>query len=285
MNDVITARNLSFYFTRKQILNRVTLHVQEGEIFGLLGPSGAGKTTLIKVLTGQLQPDGGAAELFGRDTRELRRAERRQIGVMMDSFGLYERLSVYDNLAFYADIYRVSRRVINEILKRIGLYDARSTAAGKLSKGMKSRLSLARALMNNARILFLDEPTAGLDPVTTREIHNILLKQKAQGTTIFLTTHNMAEAESLCDHIALLSQGSVLEYGKPAEICRKYNHLNRLRVTLKDGRTLTLENGRASASRIREYLENDAIEAIHSTEPTLETVFIELTGRGLDEHE
>ena len=194
MNDVIAARNLSFYFTRKQILNRVTLHVQEGEIFGLLGPSGAGKTTLIKVLTGQLRPDGGAAELFGRDTRELRRAERRQIGVMMDSFGLYERLSVYDNLAFYADIYRVSRRVINEILKRIGLYDARSTAAGKLSKGMKSRLSLARALMNNARILFLDEPTAGLDPVTTREIHNILLKQtESEETTssgIILATAN-----------------------------------------------------------------------------------------------
>lgn len=285
MNDVITARNLSFYFTRKQILNRVTLHVQEGEIFGLLGPSGAGKTTLIKVLTGQLRPDGGAAELFGRDTRELRRAERRQIGAMMDSFGLYERLSVYDNLAFYADIYRVSRRVINEILKRIGLYDARSTAAGKLSKGMKSRLSLARALMNNARLLFLDEPTAGLDPVTTREIHNILLKQKAQGTTIFLTTHDMTEAENLCDHIALLNQGSVLEYGKPAEICRKYNHLNRLRVTLRDGKTVTLENGPSSASRIKEYLENDRMEAIHSTEPTLETVFIELTGKGLEEYE
>lgn len=285
MNDVIAARNLSFYFTRKQILNRVTLHVQEGEIFGLLGPSGAGKTTLIKVLTGQLRPNEGAAELFGRDTRELRRAERRQIGAMMDSFGLYERLSVYDNLAFYADIYRISRRVINEILKQIGLYDARSTAAGKLSKGMKSRLSLARALMNNARILFLDEPTAGLDPVTTREIHDILLKQKAQGTTIFLTTHDMTEAENLCDHIALLNQGSVLEYGKPAEICRKYNHLNRLRVTLKDGRTLTLENGPSSASRIKEYLENDRMEAIHSTEPTLETVFIELTGKGLEEYE
>lgn len=285
MNETIIIKDISFGYAEKEVLNHITFHVQEGEIFGLLGPSGAGKTTLIKVLTGQLQQSDGYAELLGKDTKRFGVAERRQIGTMMDNFGLYERLSVYDNLSFYADIYHVSHSVIKEILQNIGLYEGRGLAVSKLSKGMKNRLSLARALMNNARILFLDEPTAGLDPATTREIHEILLRQKKKGTTIFLTTHNMFEAEKLCDHIALLSKGNIIENGKPKDICRKYNHLNKLQVTLKTGETVTLENGSASANTVKEYLENGSIEAIHSTEPTLETVFIELTGKGLDGYE
>lgn len=285
MNNTILTKNLSFSYAKNQVLNHITFHVQAGEIFGLLGPSGAGKTTLIKLLTGQLQQSDGYAELLGKDTRKLGEVERRQIGTMMDNFGLYDRLSVYDNLSFYADIYRVSHNTINEILKNIGLYEGRGTAVSKLSKGMKNRLSLARALMNDAKILFLDEPTAGLDPVTTREIHTILSKQKKKGTTIFLTTHNMYEAQNLCDHIALLCKGSIMENGKPTEICRKYNHLNKLQVTLKDGKMILLENGSASADTIKDYLQHEYIEAIHSTEPTLETVFIELTGKGLNDYE
>lgn len=280
--STVTARELSFRFGTNQVLNHVSFEISEGEIFGLLGPSGAGKTTLIKLLTGQLKPDEGCAMLLGRDTRELRAAEHRQIGIMMDNFGLYDRLSVYDNLSFYADIYHVSRNRIADILKSIGLYEARNTAAARLSKGMKSRLSLARALMNDAKILFLDEPTSGLDPVTTREIHSVLGAQRKRGTTVFLTTHNMYEAEALCDHVALLSQGRILEYGAPADVRRKYNHLNRLQLTLKNGQVLSLENSSASALQIKEYLEQEAIWAIHSTEPTLETVFIELTGEKLE---
>lgn len=282
MSNAVMVQNLSLRFGGNQVLSKIAFEIPEGEIFGLLGPSGAGKTTLIKILTGQLQQDDGYAELLGKDTRKLCAAEHKQIGTMMDNFGLYDRLSVYDNLAFYSDIYHISRSRINDILKDIALYESRNTAVSRLSKGMKNRLSLARALMNNARILFLDEPTSGLDPATTREIHDILAKQKEKGTTIFLTTHNMFEAESLCDHVALLSKGNIIEYGKPTDICKKYNHLNKLRVTLKDGETLVLENGSASAMRMKEYLEGDRIEAIHSTEPTLETVFIEMTGRGLD---
>ncbi len=282
MGDTVAAKNLSHRFCDNQVLKDVTFQVQKGEIFGLLGPSGAGKTTLIKILTGQLRQTDGYSEIFGCDTRKLGAPERKQIGTMMDNFGLYERLSVSDNLSFYADIYRVSRNTIPDVLKSIGLYEARHTAVSKLSKGMKSRLSLARALMNNAKLLFLDEPTAGLDPVTTREIHRILEEQKEKGTTIFLTTHNMFEAESICDKIALLSNGSLIEYGSPADICKKYNHLNKLRITLKGGKTVTLENASTSALAVKGYLENNMIEAIHSTEPTLETVFVELTGKGLN---
>lgn len=281
-DSTIIARELALSFGENQVLNNISFQIPAGEIFGLLGPSGAGKTTLIKILTGQLKPDEGCALLLGRDTRELRAVEHGQIGMMMDNFGLYDRMSVMSNLSFYADIYHVSRSRIPDILKSIGLYEARNTAAAKLSKGMKNRLSLARALMNDAKILFLDEPTSGLDPSTTREIHEVLKEQRERGATIFLTTHNMYEAEALCSHVALLSRGRILEYGTPADVRRKYNHLNRLQITLKDGQSVSLENTSASALQIKEYLEQEAIEAIHSTEPTLETVFIELTGEGLE---
>lgn len=282
MSHTIIAKNLSVSFSTKQVLNNITFEIPKGEIFGLLGPSGAGKTTLIKILTGQLRQDDGYAELFGKDAGKLSALEHGKIGIMMDNFGLYDRLSVYDNLLFYADIYHMPHNKISDILKSIGLYEARGTAVSKLSKGMKNRLSLARALMNNPKLLFLDEPTSGLDPATTREIHAILAEQKKRGTAIFLTTHNMFEAASLCDHIALLNEGNIIEYGVPTDICRKYNHLNKLQVTLKGGEMISMENGNASAQQVKEYLENDLIETIHSTEPTLETVFLELTGRGLD---
>lgn len=282
MSYAITANNLSVKFGDNQVLDDISFEVNKGTVFGMLGPSGAGKTTLIKLLTGQLKQDSGFAQLLGKDTRKLTALEHGQIGAMMDNYGLYERLSVNDNMSFYADIYRVSHGTINDTLKSIGLYEARNTAVSKLSKGMKNRLSLARALMNNVKILFLDEPTSGLDPATTKEIHNILMEQKNKGTTIFLTTHNMFEAESLCDCVALLSKGSIIEYGKPAAICRKYNHLNKLHITRKDGKEILLENNNTSASIVKEYLEKNMIDAIHSTEPTLETVFIELTGKGLE---
>lgn len=281
MKDCIKADRLSVRFSDRAVLHHVSFTVPEGMIFGLLGPSGAGKTTLIKVLTGQLCQDEGDAELFGKDTRKLTEAEHRKIGAMLDNYGLYERLSVYENLAFYADIYRVSRRVIPDILKNIGLYDARKTTVSKLSKGMAGRLSLARALMHNAQLLFLDEPTSGLDPVTTREIHDILIEQKKKGTTVFLTTHNMFEAESICDYVILLHRGNIIEQGKPVDICRKYNHLNKLHITLTDDTELTFDNGSASAPAIKKYLEQNRIRSIHSSEPTLETAFIELTGKGL----
>ncbi|MBD5140268.1 MAG: ABC transporter ATP-binding protein [Ruminococcus sp.] len=283
MNYALNAENIFHSFAEHQVLNGININVKKGEIFGLLGPSGSGKTTLIKILTGQLAQSRGRAEIFGKDAGKLTPAERKKIGVMMDDWGLYGRLSVYDNMKFYTDIYRISPSCIDGILKDIGLYEARKTAVSKLSKGMKNRLSLARAMINNAEIIFLDEPTSALDPVTTKEIHKILVKAKEAGKTIFLTTHNMFEAESICGRIALLSKGNIIEHGSPAEICRKYDRLKKLTITLKDGETVFMENGKASAEAVADYLEKDMIGAIHSTEPTLEAVFIELTGKGLEQ--
>ncbi len=281
MKDCIKVEQLSVRFSDDPVLDHLSFAVPEGMIFGLLGPSGAGKTTLIKVLTGQLCQNEGKAELFGKDTRRLTAAEHGNIGAMLDNCGLYERLTVYENLSFYADIYHTSHQEIPDILKSIGLYEARKTPVSELSKGMTNRLSLARALMNHAKLLFLDEPTSGLDPVTTREIHDILLEQRKKGTTVFLTTHNMFEAESICDYVILLNRGNIIEQGKPADICRRYDHMNKLHITLTDDTELTLDNDSTSAPAIKEYLEQNRIRSIHSSEPTLEIAFIELTGKGL----
>lgn len=279
---VIECFDLGKKFNEKEILKCINLTVESGEIIGLLGPSGAGKTTLIKLLTGQLKPSSGGAALFGTDTRNLPRKDYSNIGMMMDNFGLYERLSVYDNLKLFARIHDIPKERIDQVLHEVGLSDAGTCAVSKLSKGMRGRLSLARAVLNEPAILFLDEPTSGLDTRTANEIHQLIRNQQMKGATIFLTTHNMAEAEKLCNHVALLNEGTIVEYGEPKEICRRYNHQNVIRIQFHDGTGIELPNQKTSADRIGDYLQREQIAAIHSSEPDLESVFMELTGRSLE---
>lgn len=279
--NIVETKGLCHSFGQHQVLDHIDLQIPEGEIFGLLGPSGAGKTTLIKILTGQLKQTEGHAQLFSMDTQTLGDAEHLRIGTMMDNMGLYERLSVQDNLSFYAEIYGIPTGEIEEVLKSTHLLEARKTPVSKLSKGMKNRLSLGRALMNHCELLFLDEPTSGLDPMTTREIHQVLRSEREKGTTIFLTTHNMYEAQSLCDRTALLCGGKIIECGAPSEICRKYDHLNKLEILLRNGEQVVLPNGPEAALPIGQYLKENQIASIHSTEPDLQSVFVELTGKGL----
>ncbi len=274
--------NIGHEYNDKKVLDGIHLQIGTGEIFGLLGPSGAGKTTLIKILTGQIKQSQGDAVILGKDTRKLGGSDYKKVGIMMDDCGVYERLSCYDNLKLFARIYGIKNEKINEALSNVGLWEARKTLALNLSKGMKNRLVLARVLMINPSILFLDEPTSGLDPATTNEIHKLIWKEKDKGTTIFLTTHNMVEAEKLCDHIALLNEGNIVEYGSPVEICRKYNHQKKIKIHLYDGKNIELSNDKSAADIVETYLEHEMIETIHSTEPNLETVFMELTGRGLE---
>ena len=283
MEKVIEVSQVVHRFEEKEVLKGVSLSAETGEIIGLLGPSGAGKTTLIKIITGQLRPTSGNVRLAGYDMTKPDKAVYCKIGMMMDNFGLYERLTCYDNLKLYADIYRIAYDRIAEVLEWIGLYEDRKCTVQKLSKGMKGRLMLARAVLHRPGILFLDEPTSGLDPATTRRIHDLILGMQREGTTIFLTTHNMTEAEKLCKHIALLHEGSIVEYGEPEEINRRYNHMNKLKLRLYDGTTVELPNTEEAADTIQTYLLHRQIETIHSTEPNLETVFMELTGRRLTE--
>lgn len=207
----------------------------------------------------------------------------RQIGMMMDDLGFYERLSGFDNLKLCAGLHGVRTEKIGEILKQVGLYQDRKCPVQKMSKGMKGRLALARAVLHHPEFLFLDEPTSGLDPAAARQVHELILGLQQEDTTIFLTTHNMVEAEKLCKHVALLHEGTIVEYGEPREISRRYNHRNQLRIRLYGGIDTELPNTADAADMICEYLKRGQIETIHSTEPDLESVFLELTGRRLEE--
>ena len=282
MKNIVELNRVVQKFSDKEVLKDISLQIGSGEIFGLLGPSGAGKTTLIKIVTGQLHQSAGDAQLFGKSTANLKGTDYKKIGMMMDDLGLYDRLSCYDNLKLFARIYGETNQRIDEVLSRVGLAEAKKQAVSKLSKGMRGRLAFARAILGKPQILFLDEPTSGLDPSTAAGIHQLILEEKEKGTTIFLTTHNMFEAQKLCDHAALLNEGIIIEYGEPDEICRKHNYLNKLQIRLCDGEMIEILNNSTSADIVKDYLQREVIETIHSTEPTMENVFMELTGRRLD---
>lgn len=282
MKNAIKVSGLSHSFGVKTVLKNINFEIEEGAIFGLLGPSGAGKTTIIKILTGQLIASKGESVLLNKNTAKLSGTDYNSIGIMMDNFGLYDRMSCYDNLKFFCKIMGVDKAKIYDVLEKVRLKDAAKTNVSDLSKGMGNRMLLARAILNNPKVLFLDEPTSGLDPKTTQEIHQLILELKENGTTIFLTTHNMTEAEKLCENIALLNEGEIIEYGNPKEICRKYNHQKKLILHLYDGSDVELSYSKEDMEKVKMYLDNSQMETIHSTEPNLETVFIELTGRKLE---
>lgn len=281
MRDAIKINNISKSFGSKKVLDGINLDVEEGEVFGLLGPSGAGKTTLIKILTGQLKGEHGTTAINGINSQQLKSTDYSSFGIMMDNFGVYERLSCFDNLKVFARIYRLDEENIRAALSAVGLESAGKTAAGNLSKGMKNRLRLARVFMINPSVLFLDEPTSGLDPATSEDIQQLILAEKKKGKTIFLTTHNMAEAEKLCDHVALLHKGKIVEYGSPQEVCRRYNHQKKLLIHLTDGTDKEIPTDTHAAEMVYELMKNNMVETIHSSEPNLETVFLELTGEEL----
>lgn len=280
---MIQCQNVFKFYYKKNVLSGIDINIAQGQIFGLLGPSGAGKTTLIKILTRQIPFDSGSVNILNKEVAKLTGEDKKKIGIMMDQFGVYERLSCIENLKIFADIYGISHRRVKEILDIVGLGDAMNRPAANLSKGMRARLQLARVFMHSPEIIFLDEPTSGLDPQSMRAIHTIILDKKKEGCIIFLTTHNMEEAATLCDTVALLNDGKIIESGEPKEVCRKYNHQRKITLHLSDGRDLELPCGEKSADTIYDLLKAGRIETIHSSEPTLETVFLELTGRKLQE--
>ncbi len=277
----ISASNIVKSFGSKRVLDGISFTVRRGQIFGLLGPSGAGKTTLIKILTGQLDRNAGTAEINGLDADKLTGEDNKKFGIMMDNFGIYERLNCYENLKIFAEIYGVKKDGILNALKKVGLENAKKTSAAKLSKGMRSRLRLARVFMIDPDILFLDEPTSGLDPATADEIHKIMLAEKGKGKTIFLTTHTMSEAEKLCNDIVMINEGKIVEHGSPQEICRRYNHQRMLKIHLSDGSDIQFPHDENASDKVAELIKNGRAETIHTTEPNLETVFMELTGKEL----
>ena len=279
--NVIEVKNLVKEFGNNRVINEISFNVSEGEIFGFLGPSGAGKTTLIKMLIGEYSITCGEAKVFDIVPNKLNDCLMNKISAVMDNFGLYDRLTAYENLEVFANIYNTDKKEIDSILKKVELYESSKIITSKLSKGMTQRLMLARALINKPKLLFLDEPTSGLDPATSLKIHNLLFELKNAGTTIFLTTHNMEEATKMCDKVALLHLGKIVEFGSPKDICMRHNEHKVYNVVTNDNKEITFNNNKADLKKLAKLVEEEQIVSIHSSEPTLETVFIELTGKEL----
>ena len=272
MKKIIEVSNLTKKFNNDLALNKLNFSVHTGEIFGFLGPSGAGKTTTIKILTGQLSHDGGDITILGQTPNTFQKIAN-QVGVVSDTSGFYEKLSIYDNLLAYCKLFSVTRTRLNALLKQVNLYNHRKTIVEKASTGMKQRFLLVRAIIHQPKLLFLDEPTSGLDPTTTKKIHELLTNLKKSGTTIFLTTHNMHEATLLCDHLVLLNNGRLVEQGNPKNLIVKYNSEKKVTLTYKDG-----TNELIPFINLKTIDDFSRIETIHSCEPSLNDIFVTLTG-------
>jgi lipooligosaccharide transport system ATP-binding protein len=276
----------------------LSFRLKPGEIFSLLGPNGAGKTTTIKILYGSLHPDGGAILYGGKDFNRYRREVKLSIGVCSQNDTIDYDLSVSDNLEVFGTYYhlptREARRRASKLLARFGLEGYRHSAARVLSGGLKRRLQIARALINRPRVLFLDEPTVGLDPHGRRELWDLLHRLREDGTTIFLTTHYMDEAETLSDHVIILDRGRVIEEGRPAEMIGRHFGDFILQVGDSPSTEALLREKGVPFSRgygqLRAYADSAVIDDLSSriTEeelarrrPNLEDLFIKLTGRSL----
>ena len=281
--QVIQIKDVCKAFDQRQVLNNISLSVEEGEIFGLLGPSGAGKTTLIKMLIGLLSATSGNIAILGKELDKKIDESFPSFGMVLDNDGLYDRLNCYDNLELYARIYSISNRkkVINDLLEKVGLIESSKKSVSNLSKGMRQRLSFARAILHSPKIVFLDEPTSGLDPATTLQINSMMKMLKESGTTIFLTTHNMNEAQKMCDHLALLNEGNIVEEGTPEDICLHHRKKCEVNIEMTNGEKYMVDSHDLLTVLQTVLDTNNKIRSIHSNEPNLEEVFIELTGRDL----
>ncbi|NMF07341.1 ATP-binding cassette domain-containing protein [Clostridium beijerinckii] len=281
MENVISMKRVRKEFNKNVALQNLSFSVKKGEIFGFLGPSGAGKTTAIKILTSQLIPTSGEVLVIDKNLYVEKFNEFRDIGILSDNNGLYERLTVKDNLMLFAEINKVNEKDIDYVLECMNMMKYKNIVIKKLSKGMKQRVMLMQAVLHRPKLLFLDEPTSSLDPGTVLEIHKFLRKINHEGTTIFLTTHNMEEADRLCDRVAFLNNGEIVEIGKPEELKLKYAS-DEIKIKLKDeDKLITVKNNKEGAENIQSWMKNGRVLSIHSSEPTLEEIFLYLTGREL----
>ena len=281
---MIEVKNLTFSYRKdKQALHGLNFTVEDGEIFGFLGPNGSGKSTTQKILTGILKGHGGKVSLFGQDiSAACSREFFQKIGVLFEFPYLYANLSAVDNLNYFASFYpKEQRRDAGELLEMLEFKtDFLKKPVSSYAKGMRQRVSMARALMSRPRLLFLDEPTSGLDPSGAVLFRTIIEQERKKGTTVFVTTHNMTDADLLCDRVAFIVGGNIAALDTPKNLKEKnsshrvvIDYLYQGQRETKSIETPELEAGIPFA--------HDEIISIHSQEPTLEDMFIQYTGRGL----
>ncbi len=265
-------------------VNNVSFTIEKGEIFGFLGPSGAGKTTTQGVLVGLLDLQQGDVIIDGK-LREGRpdKAFFNRIGVGFERPNVYKKLTGLDNLKFHAKLYNGATEDAMKVLEMVGLGEEAKKKAGDYSKGMMQRLGFARSMINKPDIWFLDEPTMGMDPTTANSIKNIIRKKQAEGTTIFMTTHNMFVADELSDRVAFIVDGKIVAVDTPKNLKLKYGQAQ-VTVEYTDSGELKSETfGMLGKDKefLLKFLADHDIKTMHSGEPTLEEIFIKLTGRGL----
>jgi ABC-2 type transport system ATP-binding protein len=278
MSEIVIVEDLARHYGDVRAVDGISFSVAEGEIFGLLGHNGAGKTTTIRMLTGRTRPTAGRASIAGYDVVEELDQIKPIINLVFEDANLYERLTGKDNLAMFARLYGVPVSRADELLDLLDLSDAAKRRVKTYSTGMKQRLVIARALINTPKVLFLDEPTRGLDPASARELREMILKLAEQGTTVFLTTHYMNEADELCDRVAFLKEGRIVALDSPRELKLKYGRrAARVLLDNREEREIDLTSP-ADAEALGDWMSHGRVMTLHSEEGTLEDVFINIAG-------
>ena len=284
--NAIVTNNLTYQYGDLVAVDHIDIEVAEQEIFAFLGPNGAGKSTTVNMLTGQLKPMDGQAMVLGLDIADDPNKVQGMIGVCFEIMNLYEQLSAIDNLILFAKLFGVKDFDPEASIARVGLDGRGDDLVETYSKGMKQRVMVARALVNRPEILFLDEPTEGLDPQSSLAIRNIILEERERGATIFLTTHDMAEADKLSDRVAFIDRGKISAIDTPHNLKQQYGK-RVLRAEVSDGegklhkREIELDKA-GTAAEVERLFEQEQVVTVHTEEATLEDIFIEITGRALD---
>ena len=282
---IIEAENLAYSYGDTLAVDHISFSVDKGEILGFLGPNGAGKTTTVKLLTGQLEPQEGHAKVLGYDVSTDAKKIHERMGVCFEEKNLYPRLSVKENLEFFSRLFGIDAD-IDTLVKRVDVAKFVNDRAETLSKGLQQRVMFARSLINDPDILFLDEPTGGLDPISADSIRKIILSEKKKGKTIFLTTHNMMEADTLSDRVAFINEGKIVALDTSENLKLQLGKRTlKVKTRTEKGfeeETLPLDDSQ-TPQKTKELLERKDIATIHTQEATLEEVFIKLTGRKLEQ--
>jgi ABC-2 type transport system ATP-binding protein len=308
MPTAVQCRDLrKTYDGKLEAVRGLNLEIQTGECFGLLGPNGAGKTTTIEILEGLLAPTSGEVTILGHSWKKNEREMREWLGISLQETRLSEKLTVRETIELFASFYRQPRST-DEVLEQLQLTEKADSWVGKLSGGQRQRLAVATALVCNPKILFLDEPTTGLDPQSRRQLWDIIRAFQREGGTVLLTTHYMDEAERLCDRLAIVDQGQVIAEGSPSDLINRLggNHVVEFSVSGSDGAALPAWRGLPSVESVRE---DDGLVSLNVKQPhltipalldsidrqggvlqhlttrqaSLEDVFVRLTGRHLRE--
>ena len=280
---MISVKNCCFSYTKQPFMENVSFDVAKGEIFGFLGPSGAGKSTLQKILTGLLQNYSGSVTVNGIEVCRRTNDFYEEIGVDFEFSTLYEKLTAYENLTFFASLYKKNCDFLS-LLERVGLLHEKDKKISEFSKGMRTRINFIKSLLHDPALLFLDEPTSGLDPNSARVLKDIILEQKQKGKTVILTTHNMHDAEELCNRVAFIVDGKIKALDTPANFMRSKGADFAEYSYLKDGKEITVKTPVNRLHEDKLFLQlskENRLRSVHSCEPDLNTVFMEVTGKKL----